>query len=97
MGKICQQCGKPIYGKARKYCEKCKRKIHLEQMNKYYIDNTKNWQYNGKYWAKQAEGRCGTGSLGEHANTINWKKEYTQIHKEMQNLGLRQKKEFWRS
>ena len=97
MGKICQQCGKPIYGKARKYCETCKKEIHLNQMSDYYKKNTKEWMFGGKYWVQQSEAKCGTGSLGEHANTNNWKKEYTQIHKEMQNLGLRQKKAFWRS
>ena len=98
MGKLCQQCGKPIFGRARKYCEKCKREIHLEQMHKYYVDNTSFYQYNGKYWNnRKGVQLCGTAGLGEHANTKDWEKEYELIQKEMINLKLRLKKEFWRN
>jgi hypothetical protein len=49
MVKYCTICGKPIYGRARKYCPKCKRSEHIEQMHKYYVDNTSRWMYDGKY------------------------------------------------
>lgn len=88
MAKYCIVCGCVIRGRARKYCEDCKRKEHLEQMHKYYVDNTSNWQYGGKYWNSQSFGKCGTGSLGEHANK-NFDEEIKKVHKEMLNLGLR--------
>ena len=94
MAKLCIICKKPIY-KNRKYCEKCKREIHLFQMNQYYIKNTKNWMMGGKYWNQQMQYRCGTGSLGEHS-TLNWDKETIAIQKELQNLQLRNRKQNWR-
>lgn len=94
--KICVICGKPIMGKARKYCPDCKNREHLEQMSQYYKDHTKEWMIGGKYWDQQMQGRCGTGSLGEHAFTTNWDKEAAAIQKELQNLQLRDRKENWR-
>lgn len=87
MAKLCK-CGKPIYGRARKYCPECKRKEHLEQMHKYYVDNTSKWQYGGSYWNNQSYGKCGTGSLGEHS-IKDHDEELKKIEKEMINLGLR--------
>ena len=95
IAKFCKRCGKPIYGKARKWCPNCKRENHLEQMHQNYIDNTKNWQFGGKYYEKQSFGKCGTGSLGEHS-TLNWNLEMKKIEKEKLNLGLQDKKEHWR-
>lgn len=94
MAKMCIICGIPIY-KGKKYCEKCKRKIHLEQMNDYYSKNTKEWQYGGKYYEQQKNRKCGTGSLGSHALS-DFKKEWEQIQKEMRNLNLRNRKQNWR-
>lgn len=93
MAKLCK-CGKPIYGRARKYCPECKRKEHLEQMAKYYRDNQKRWMQGGLYWDQQRHNKFGTGGLGSH-KLDDSDKEYEQIQKEFKNLGLRVKKEHW--
>ena len=97
MAKLCSICKKPIYGRARKYCPDCKRKEHLEQMHKYYVDNTSRWQYNGEYWNNRNPNQLmgSSASLGEHRNK-NFEKEQIQITKELRNLQLRDRKEHWR-
>lgn len=95
MGKLCKICNKPIYGRARKYCPDCKRKIHLNQMTDYYKNHQDRWQYNGLYWIQQSHNKFGTGNLGSH-KLNDEKKEYEQIYKELQSLGLRDKNENWR-
>lgn len=95
MAKLCKKCGIPIYGKSRKWCAKCKRDIHLTQMNDYYIAHTDRYQYGGLYWDQQSNRRCGTSGLGEHAIN-NFDIELKKIEKEMISLGLRDKKENWR-
>ena len=89
MAKFCIVCGKPIFGRARKYCEKCKKSEHLEQMHKYYVDNTKRWQYGGEYWDQQRHNKFGTGSLGAHAIVDDWNEEEKRVKKELLNLRLR--------
>ena len=96
MAKLCVKCGIPIYGKSRKYCPECKKLVHLNQMNDYYTKHTERWQYNGLYWDQQSAGKCGTGSLGAKA-LDDPEKEYKQIQKELKNLGLRTKNEYWRA
>ena len=93
--KLCIICGEPIVGKARKYCKKCKRDEHLEQMHQYYIINQNKWQENGIYF-KNRKGiqLVGTGSLGSKS-TLDWKKEFEAIQCEMRNLQLRTRKENW--
>jgi hypothetical protein len=89
MVKYCTICNKIIYGRARKYCQECKKKEHLEQMHKYYIKNTSRWQYNGKYWNRRRGVQlCGTGGLGPKS-TLNWDEEQKKIEKELINLKLR--------
>ena len=90
MAKFCKICGCVIYGKARKYCDTCKREVHLNQMHDFYCRNTKDWQYMGKYWSQQSFGKCGTGSLGEHASNDH-DKELKKVEKEMLNLGLKKR------
>ena len=89
MAKFCKICGIPIYGRARKYCLKCKKSEHLEQMHKYYIDNTSRWQYGGNYYKNRNPNQLmGTSGLGEHA-IKNHDIELKKVEKEMMNLGLR--------
>lgn len=89
MVKYCTICGIPIYGRARKYCPECKRKVYLNQMNDYYIEHTNRYQYGGVYY-KNRKGiqLCGTGSLGNKM-AENFDKELETVEKEMLNLGLR--------
>jgi len=88
MAKYCEICGDPIYGRARKYCPECKKSEHLEQMHKYYIDNTSRWQYGGDYYDQQKHNKFGTGGLGAHA-LKDHDDELKKIEKEMINIGLR--------
>lgn len=94
MTKFCKVCGKPIYGRSRKYCPDCKRKVHLNQMNDYYRDHQKRWMQGGLYWDQQRFNQLGTAGLGEH-KVDDPDKELEKIEKELQNLGLRNKKEHW--
>ena len=92
--KLCVICGNPIVGKARKYCEKCKRDEHISQMRQYYIINMSRWQQNGLYWDQQRHNKFGTGALGEK-RIKNFDAEIKAIQKELMNLGLRTRKENW--
>lgn len=50
MKRLCQICNLPLYGKQRKYCNKCKHKVHLKQMNDNYKNNKDEWlSKDGKY------------------------------------------------
>lgn len=91
MAKFCIVCGKPIFGRARKYCLKCKRDVHLSQMNDYYIAHTNRYQYNGIYY-KNRRGLqlVGTGGLGNKMDD-DFDEELKKIEKELLNLGLRKK------
>lgn len=95
MAKLCCICGEPLRGKARKYCDTCKRNEHLEQMATYYRKHQKRWMQNGRYWEQQRHNKFGTGSLGSH-RLKNYDEELDKIEKELQNLGLRNKNENWR-
>lgn len=64
-------------------------------MSKYYRNHQDRWMIAGLYWDQQKHNKFGTGSLGGKS-TLNWDKEQSQIDKELQNLGLRLKKEHWR-
>ena len=91
IAKFCCVCNCAIYGNARKYCEDCKRKEHLEQMAKYYRENTARWQYDGDYYKRRRGVQlCGTGGLGSHS-TFDWDLEMKKVKKEKLNLGLDKK------
>ena len=95
IAKYCKICRTPIYGKSRKYCPDCKRKVHLNQMSDYYHKFQKRWQFGGLYFEQQCHNKIGSGSLGSH-KLDDPEKEYKQIYKELQNLGLRNKNKNWR-
>lgn len=50
---------------------------------------------NGLYWEQQRHNKFGTGSLGSH-RLEDFNDELKKIETELQNLGLRNRKEHWR-
>ena len=64
MKRLCQICNLPLHGKQRKYCNKCKYKAHLKQMNDNYKNNKDEWlSKDGKYIRDNQ--RCLGRVLGE--------------------------------